>query len=204
MSQRHLFDSRRLQATSVSTSSVRTSTTESAPTPSRATATPPASERPPKAVLDFDFSPFTNVEGVVHDYLYADPCLRDIERQYGPDVRKARKGAGSCWRSQEYQDAKRASHLKKAIHRRKPIFELLDAAVRVSAESADNVTRDLNNLICSHFGLQDTGEFGNKHMEWLVNHLASQRRVGGKSFQERQEMALQAANSRKRYRADET
>lgn len=133
----------------------------------------------------------------MHDYLFATPCFRDIECQYGPDVRTAKSGPEANWRSPEHQGVAKAAALRKAICRRKPIFELLDADSAVPA----SVICELNELMMKHHTLESADQIVSYHMEWLVRHLSMGRESRGLSFEKRQLISKNAAAARKAARS---
>lgn len=153
--------------------------------------------KPPPEVLAFQFSSFSSVENVKFDYLDKSPCLRDIEAQYGPGVRK-KKGLDAHWRSKEHQgDEKKAKSLCKAFSKRKPIFELFDHAEGGEVD-ADAVVTRLNEQILENFEDLDSADaITNVHMEWLSARLSAGREARGMTFEKRQSMGQHAAQSRK-------
>ena len=149
---------------------------------------------PPPDVLRFTFSPFISMANVVHDYLEASPCLRDIEATYGPGVRKKQSGPGQHWRSKEYQSADRQKKLCKECSRRKSIHEVLDAAW------PDNVTSkvdELNTMMVNHFGLASFESVMYDHMAWLARELSKARvTANGATFDKRSDQAAKHAAAR--------
>lgn len=146
---------------------------------------------PPPEVLRFSFSPFNSMANVVHDYLKRTPCLRDIERSYGPDVRRMQH-----WRSKEYQTVERQQALKKECSRRKSIHIVLDLAY--DNDDIDSKVNELNEMMIDNFQLTSIEMVKYPQMTWLAKELSKSRIARGLTFQERSSNAAKVAAERKK------
>jgi hypothetical protein len=169
--------------------------------PSHSTPWPDALSIPPPEVLRFLLSPFNSMANVVYDYCLASPCLRDADRLYGPDVRKAQTGPGQHWRSKEYQTPDRQASLKKECCRRKPIHDVLDSAYVGGSLNHDILTEkvtELTKMMHDHFNITQASEVMYKHMQWLRTELSKRRTsLDGRDFTARSSFAARVAAKRK-------
>lgn len=156
--------------------------------------------RPPADVLAFTFDSFNSMANVVRDYLEKSPCLRTIERLYGPKVRKRTAGPEQHWRSGEYQSKERQASLKKECSRRAAIHEQLEL-VADDPDALNSKVGELNRMMMDKFpSLSDVAAVQNKHMAWLATELSKKRTARGQTFAQRQLLAMTYADKRKRRR----